>query len=243
MVHQLLGVVLFVAAWQAVSLLATTEILPGPVPTLMASMELFRQGYLKDLMATTGRASLAWFLTLLIGIPVGMLLRTSKSVYQTSIGVIDFFRSIPAFLFITVFVAIGLRGESSRLAAATLAGSIIVIDQCAQIAKTLPPDRMELARVCGGSTWFVLTRVVFFEILGRGVLPVARTSIGICFIVAIVVETLVIPVHGVGARINVSLQGLEMPAVYAFILLVGFFGWLMNRLVEHLHARFLYWGN
>lgn len=236
------GVILFLLAWQvAAAIMHAPSVFPGPVPTIRATGDLLSAGYSEDLAATALRAIGSWVLALLIGVPLGLMLGLSRWGHDLSHGVVAFLRSLPAFMLITIPVVLGLGGEISRIATITLASLLIIVDECAESLVTLPQDRVELIRAYRGGFWFILTRVLIFEALGRAVVPVARTTIGISFIVAIVCETLLIPSSGVGARLLTSLTALEMASVYAFLLLTGAAGLTLNSGVHFLARRIIFW--
>lgn len=238
----LAGVTLFLLAWQAAAAITRApSVFPGPVPTIRAAGNLLSAGYSEDLAATALRAIGSWVLALLIGVPLGLMLGLSRWAHDLSHGVVAFLRSLPAFMLITIPVVLGLGGEISRIATITLASLLIIVDECAESLVTLPQDRVELIHAYRGGFWFILTRVLIFETLGRAVVPVARTTIGISFIVAIVCETLLIPPSGVGARLLTSLSGLEMASVYAFLLLTGTAGLILNSSVHFLARRIIFW--
>ena len=238
----LAGVILFLFAWHLAATIAhAPSVFPAPVPTVRAAGSLLNAGYSEDLAATALRAIGSWVLALLIGVPLGLMLGLSRSAHDLSHGVVAFLRSLPAFMLITIPVVIGLGGEVSRIATITLASLLIIVDECAESLVTLPQDRVELIRAYHGGFWFILTRVLIFEALGRAVVPVARTTIGISFIVAIVCETLLIPASGVGARLVTSLTALDMASVYGFLLLTGTAGLVLNSGVHFLARRIIFW--
>lgn len=238
----LVGVLFFLFAWQiAAAITHAPSIFPGPVPTIRAAGGLLSAGYSEDLAATALRAIGSWILALLIGVPLGLMLGLSRWAHDLSQGVVAFLRSLPAFMLITIPLVMGLGGETSRIAIITLASLLIIVDECAESLVTLPQDRVELVRAYRGRFWFILTRVLIFEALGRAVVPVARTTIGISFIVAIVCETLLVPRYGVGARLLTSLTALEIASVYAFLVLTGSAGLILNSAVHFLARRIVFW--
>lgn len=238
----LAGVILFLLIWQlAATVTHAPSIFPGPVPTMRAAGELLNAGYSEDLAATALRAIGSWLIALFIGVPLGLMLGLSRWAHDLSRGVVSFLRSLPSFMLIMIPVVMGFGGEISRIATITLASLLIIVDECAESLVTLPQDRVELIRAYRGQFWFILSRVLIFEALGRAVVPVARTTIGISFIVAIVCETLLIPRYGVGARLLTSLSALEMASVYAFLLLTGTVGLILNSGVHFLARRIIFW--
>ena len=235
------GLLLFVVLWEVGALLAhSPTVFPGAIDTARAACALLAEGYLADFLATALRALSSWLVALALGVLIGLLL-AATSAYDFSQGVLALLRSLPAFMLVTIPVAMGLGGELSRLLTTAAAAFLIISDECASSLATVPQDRIELARLYGGSRWFIVRRILLFEALGRAVVPAARTSVGIAFVVTIVCETLVIPRTGVGARLLTALSALEMPAVYAFLLLTGAVGLALNVVVDALARRLVYW--
>lgn len=238
----LVGVAIFICIWQAASTLAGTKsVLPGPLAAVSAAIHLLGEGYWRDFLATACRAVVAWLMALGVGIPIGLVLGLSRTLYDSSIAVVAFLRSFPAFMLITIPVALGIGGETARLATITFSSALIIMDECAESLLTLPRDRIDLLHVYRANFWFVLTRLLVFEALGRTIVPAARTTIGICFIVAIVCESLVTPLHGVGARLLTSMSALEMASVYGFLLLTGITGLILNVGIHSLARRMIFW--
>ncbi len=245
-IHQLwlplAGVTSLSLLWQALAwAVQDPNMIPGPATTVMAGWRLLAEGYWRDLLATTGRASVALVSALAIGIPVGLMLGWSGRFYDALRPVLSFLRCLPAYLLIVVFVAIGLGGEAARLTTAALASAWIIADECAESLRTLPRDRIDVLRAFRASDWFILTRVLFFEALGRTIVPSAKTAVGICFVVTTVVEALAIPTYGVGARLLGFFAGAEMAPVFGFLLLTGLAGVLLSALVHRLARALIFW--
>ena len=236
------GIVLFFCAWWGASAIASApSILPGPVSAMRSAVRLLQEGYWKDLLATSSRALAGWLLSILLGVPIGLFLGVSPVLHAFSRGVMAFLRSLPAFMLISLPIALGYGGEGARIATIVFANVLIVIDQCAESLLTLARERFDLIRAYRGSLWFILSRVLLFEALGRAVVPVARTTVSISFIVAIVVESLVTPSDGVGARLLTSLAGLDMASVYGFLLMTGIVGLGLNSGIHFLARRIIFW--
>lgn len=237
----LVGAILFLFIWQGVAIIANSSILPGPSSTIRAAFSLLVEGYWQDLAATGGRAMAGWLMALVLGVPIGLVLGLSRILHDMSRGMVSFLRSLPAFMLITIPVAFGWSGEIARILTIMVASVLIIIDECAESLLTLPQDREEIIRSYNGGFWFILTRVYIFEVLGRSVVPVARTTVGISFIVAIVCESLITPHYGVGARLYTALTVLEMPKVYAFLLLTGLIGLILNEGIHYIARRVIFW--
>lgn len=237
-----IGVGAMVVFWQiAAFLVADSTSLPGPLATLIAAWNLLAGGYWCDLLATSGRAVSAWVLALVLGVPTGLVLGLVPSLYDSGRPVLAFLRSLPSYLLITLFVVAGYGGELARVGTAALASAWIIADECAESLRTLPPDRINVLRAFRASPWFILTRSLVFEALGRTIVPAARTTIGICFVVTTVVEALAIPTYGVGARLLSFFAVANMAPVFGFLFLTGLAGVLLNTAIHRVARTLIFW--
>lgn len=228
--------------WKLIAIAVNaSNILPSPEATFASAYKLILTGYWRDLLATAERTFASWSLALIIGIPFGLVLGLFRRAHDAVSPLLSFLRSLPAFMLITIPVAIGQGGEIARIGTVTFACALIVVDACAESLVTLPIERLDVLRAYRAGTWFLLTRVMFFEALGRAIVPSARTIVGIAFISAIVCESLVTPAQGVGARLLTSLASLDMPSVYAFLLLTGLTGLALNVIVQSLARKIIFW--
>jgi NitT/TauT family transport system permease protein len=236
------GVVLLLGFWQLIAVISSDpSILPGPQVTLKSAIDLLKDGYWRDLLATSVRAVISWLLALSLGIPLGLILGSSIRAHDLSRGVLAFLRSLPAFMLLMIPIALGTSGEAARIGTITFASALIIIDECAESLVTLDKSRIELLHAYRGSYWFILSRLLVFEALGRTIVPVARTTVSIAFIVAIICENLMPPTHGIGARLLSSLSALELSAVYAFLLLTGTVGFILNGGIHYVARRIIFW--
>ncbi|MEY2508799.1 MAG: hypothetical protein QOH01_3128 [Verrucomicrobiota bacterium] len=238
----ILGVVTTLLIWQAVAFAAgDAGTLPGPVATVIAAWKLLIGGYWRDLLATSTRACVALLLALVVGVPSGLVLGWSQRLYDSFRGVLSFLRCLPAYLLIVVFAAVGHGGETARIATAALASAWIITDECAESLRTLPSDRIDVLRALRAGNWFILSRALFFEALGRTIVPSAKTAVGICFVVTTVVEALAIPPYGVGARLLSFFAGAELAPVFGFLLLTGLAGVVLSAVVHGTARKIIFW--
>jgi ABC-type nitrate/sulfonate/bicarbonate transport system permease component len=236
------GIIGLVLIWQATAWFVSDPLfLPSPLATTRAAWQLLAEGYWRDLLATSARALSAWILALALGVPVGLLLGLWSDLYDSCRAVLAFLRSLPSYLLITVFVVMGHSGEIARVGTVMLASAWIIADECAESLCTLPPSRIDVLRAFRASSWFILTRALVFEALGRTIIPAARTTIGICFVVSTVVEALAVPTYGVGARLLNLFAVANMAPVFGFLLLTGLMGVLLNAIVHRSARLLIFW--
>lgn len=242
LIFPICGIMLLFLVWQLASYAASVpSILPSPIACVRSSVDMLLHGYWRDILATSIRAVSGWLLAVSLGVPVGLTLGYFRKLYACFNGPLSFLRSIPAFILLLIPTALGLSGELVRMSTIAFTGFLITADECAGAMMSMPPDRIDLVKTCGGRSWHVLTKVVIFEAFGRTVLPSAKTTLSICLIVTIVVESFSIPENGVGARLLTAMSGVEMAAVYGFILLTGALGFVLNALVSYTASRIIFW--
>ncbi len=217
------------------------SVFPGPIASIESAFGLLSKGYWRDFLASSFRALVGWFCALALGIPFGLILGMTPRFHSGLHGTLAFLRSLPAFILIMVPAAFGKGGDLVRLGVITFACALIIIDECSESLRTLPPERIDTIRAYRGRWWFILTRILFYESLGRSIVPVARTTMSIAFIVTIVCEMLLPPIHGIGARLLISLTGMELPEVFGFILLTGTAGFTLNTLIHLIAQRLIFW--
>lgn len=236
------GALLTLLIWQvSATFLDRTDLLPTATQSIEASINMLMNGYWEDLLTTSARATGGWILSLVFGVPIGLLVGSSILVSKMTHGVLAFGRSIPAFVLILIPIALGIGGEISRIGTIAISSALIVIDACAVGMQNIGRERIELARSLGATRFQVLTKITFFEVLGSTVVPVSKTTINICLIVTVVVESFSIPKHGIGSQLLAVMSGVEMASVFGFILLVGLTGIILNSGVKMIADHFVGW--
>lgn len=237
-----LGLFAFAMIWQLASAVSKTpEHFPGFFETSRVAITLLNEGYWKDFAATAGRATVGWLLGMCIGILLGVAAGSSLVVWDHLRPVLAFVRNIPAFLLITIPLGFGVTGEPARVLVIFAAVCWIVIDECSESMVRRPSDVREVLLAKRHSHWFITQKILFFEVLERAFVPASRTTAAIAFVVAVVVESLAIPSHGVGARLLTFLAAADMRPVFAFISLTGITGVLLSQSINTLARRLIFW--
>ena len=102
-----IGPLIMIALWFLISKLKIVDpfFFPGPVETIQELVRLGLEGtIIKDTAITMERTAIAFFIAGSIGVPLGLLLGSSRRTYECFEGVIDFFRSIPATAMFPLFM-------------------------------------------------------------------------------------------------------------------------------------------
>jgi NitT/TauT family transport system permease protein len=92
------------------------EFVPTPVRVVVTGVEMFRSGgFLQDVMASAGRILVAFVISALFAIPLGLLMSSFKLSEALFEPLIDFIRYVPVPSLGPIFILWTGIGESSKL--------------------------------------------------------------------------------------------------------------------------------
>jgi ABC-type nitrate/sulfonate/bicarbonate transport system permease component len=191
-------------------------------------------------IASTVRTwGLGLLLSLLIAIPTGLLLGASDLAYRLSRFTIDFLRTIPPVALIPV--ALLLYGATDKMAVVLIVfGSVWpVLLQSMYGVHEIDPVARDVAMSYRWRRREVVTRLVIpsaAPFVATGIRIAATTSL----LLAIGSE-LIGGAPGIGAAIGVQNESGNIPAVYAYVVLSGILGVLLNLTMIRAERRILRW--
>lgn len=228
--------------WTGLSLLSGGR-LPSPLDALRQLAHFIRPGLPApgltpdlSLLTHAGASALRAYgglvISLFLFLPLGILLGAKRLSYYSTIGVIEFLRSVPAFMLILVLLSLHVTGEWGRMACVVFAVGVLLTDYAASAMRNMPADRIEILRAMRANPWQLFWKAMWVPLLLNAVLPTLRIGVGVAVIIALVVETLVQPQTGLGVLINAKLGQVNVEGGLALILVAGFLGWVGNFLVS-----------
>jgi NitT/TauT family transport system permease protein len=243
MKNGVLGTLLIVALWQ---LAATTGIFSdiyfaSPLETATEGAKLLSRGEIyKDLFFTLLRILASVVLSVAIGVPLGIALGYSARLYQLLNQPLDFFRSVPPIVFYPLLLVSLGPGESSRIATATLASSVMVVLIVSTGLIQQERLRAEYFLALGTSKPQLFKDIVWYEAL-PGIITALRAAASWTVIVIIVTEMLVGPKFGLGARVQSVQIFNNIPDLFFTIIVIGLIGVGLNYLFEWLNRKVVFW--
>lgn len=235
-------VVLILLWWIAHRLaLVTPKLLPGPGATFATLFESIGNGSLRaDFLATLARTLTAFVVALLGGVPIGIALGASRTVYRSIEFLVDFFRSTPATALFPLFLVIFGIGDFSKIAVAAFAAWLVVVFNVAYGVMNARQTRLSAARVMGASRWRTFRDVLFFEALPQTFVGL-RMGVSLALVVIIVAEMFIGSTAGMGHRIIDAQQVFDLPQMYASIIAAGVMGYGFNLLFIALERWLVHW--
>ncbi|MBI4021612.1 MAG: ABC transporter permease [Candidatus Aenigmarchaeota archaeon] len=239
----LLGPGLALLAWYLIAELRLVDafFLPGPIATISELLELaVGGGIITDALLTLERVFLAFVIAVLVGIPVGLFLGTSRRVYESLEMVIDFFRSIPATAIFPLFVVVFGIEDSSKIAVASFASALIILFHTAHGVMHAKKSRTLAARLMGATKLQVFRFVSFWECLPQ-IFVGLRTAVSLSLVIVVVTEMFIGTYAGLGRRLIDFQYVYNIEGMYAIILLTGIIGYLINAVFILLERRVVHW--
>lgn len=232
------ALVIWTAIWQLGWLPHTSFPSPGATGAAMAR-QLFTVGF----WASTGETMWAWALGLVVatavGIPVGVLMGSSRVVKRSCSLIVEFLKPIPP----VALIPLGLLvwGPSLEMSVTLVAFASVwpILIQVIYGVQAVDPAILEMARSYRLSRRRTLASVAF-----PGLLPFVatgvRTSAAIALIVAVVTELI-----GGAAGLGNTLGSLELagaiPEMYAYIACLGILGIIVNAIFSRGEGILLPW--
>ena len=213
---------------------------PPPSEMLAAlADEVMRSGFWAAVANTLQGWALGLGIAALIAIPVGVVVGSSRLLYRSLRGVIEFLRPIPSVALIPLAILIYGSGLESKVFLAAFASTWPLLMQTLYGVQDVDPVATDTARSFGLGRAARLLRVTLpsaIPYIATGVRISAAVSLILC-----VTAELVIGAAGLGREINLARQGGAVDLMYALIVATGLLGWAMNAVFTRAERRVLHW--
>ncbi len=239
-----IGAIGFVALWWLVYRLRLVDpvLLPSPGEAFKAIWDGFTGGALaRDFLITVRRTLVAFAIAVAISVPLGVVLGSSKRLYDSVEFVIDFFRSTPASALFPLFLVILGVGEETKIAVAAFGASLLILFNTAYGVMNARKTRQAAARVMGASRARVMFGVTLLESLPQTFVGM-RSGVSFALVIVIVAEMFIGSTDGLGQRVINAQMIFNMPEMYATIFATGVLGYGLNLLFILVERKFVHWG-
>lgn len=198
-----LTVVVVMGTWFLVTSMgwANPLFLPSPVSVWQSFVEVATVGYqgstlLEHIATSLYRILTAFAAACLVGIPLGVMMGTSRSAHRVFNPIIEFYRPLPPLGLYTLLVMWLGIGESSKLALLFLSGLPGIIIATISAVSDINPNYIRAARSVGASRWDLI-REVYLPGSGPTILTGMRISLGFIYTVLVAAE-IVAATAGIG---------------------------------------------
>jgi NitT/TauT family transport system permease protein len=229
--------VLFGLWWLGIRLSGSTDGLSArftPQATLKSLGELLqRPELLQHALVSLRRIGVGLLLALVIGVPLGLLVGSSRRVEGATTPVFQFLRMISPLSWMPIAVMVlGVGDDPIYFLLAFAAVWPILLNTAAGV-KALDPRWLQLARSLSATRAETLWQVIVPGVLGH-VLTGVRLAIGILWIVLVPCEMLGVSA-GLGYYILDTRDRLAYSELMAMVLIIGVLGYLLDAIARGLY--------
>lgn len=202
--------------------------------------ELVREG---DFWATIGRTMQYWAIAMvvamLLAIPLGMMIGSSRIGYLFSKFTIDFLRPIPSVALIPLLVLIYGSRPSLKVALAVVGAVFPLLFQSMYGVRDIDPVARDTARSFGLGAFARVRRIVLPTCLPF-VLTGLRISAAIALILVVTGEYIV-GIPGIGQEVFLAQNAGAYTTMYAYVVAAGLIGWALNAVFQVTERLTLFW--
>ena len=215
--------------------------LPGPWKVWESFISVSIDGYqgstlFTHVMTSLSRILVAFFLSCIIGIPMGILMGASQVARSFLNPLIEFYRPLPPLGLYTLLVMWLGIGEESKLALLFLAGLPGMIIATIQSVESIDQSYIRVAKALGASRRVMLFHV-YLPAAGPTILAGMRISLGFVYTVLVAAE-IVAATAGIGWMIWDASKFLLSDVVIMGLIVLGLTGVLLD-LFMRLIGKFL----
>jgi NitT/TauT family transport system permease protein len=209
--------------------------LPDPLKVIKTLGRLIKQyNLIYNLFYSWWRIFEAFFISVIIAIPLGILMASFKPIYHFFYPLVAFMRAMPLTAFLPAFIGLFGIGEASKIAF-LLAGMIpylvsIVVDECDKVSNEI----LETAYTLGASKLQVLLLLM----------GASKAAIFQAFIILydigwtyVILAEIVNARIGVGYMIEAARKVLDSQRVFAGIISIGIATFLFRAFLRFLYRR------
>lgn len=178
------------------------------------------------------------FLALLVGVPLGLLVGSSRTLEAATTPAFQFLRMISPLSWMPIVVMLmGVGDQPIYFLLAFAAVWPIMLNTAAGV-RQLDPRWLQLSSSLSATRWETLRRVIIPGVVGH-VLTGVRLAIGILWIVLVPCEMLGVSA-GLGYYILDTRDRLAYSELMAMVLLIGLLGFALDAFARWLHQRWVH---
>lgn len=220
--------------WIVASLhLAPESSFPAPQAAAEAFMEDVKDGtMLRDIIASLWRVACGYVLSMIVGIPLGLLIGLSLPVRQALLPLINFLRSLSPLAWIPFAILWFGVGDSPTIFLIFIAVTFPLVLATAAAVANIPKVYFRVARDYGLSGTRLLTEVTLPAIMPQ-VITALRVTAGLSWLVLVAAE-MIAGRDGLGYLVWDARNGLRLDRLVSAMVVIGIIGVIIDRLLMNL---------
>lgn len=225
--------------WYLAALLLKTPVVPDPLAVYTQFGDVFRDGILLHVLYSLRRIALGLLLSLLVGVPVGILMASSRRVGRLLRPLVYFSYPIPKTALLPVAMLLWGMRDGSKVAILFLIIVFQVMIAVRDGVRNIDPSYYLVTVSTGASRLSILRHVALPAILPE-LLTSTRISLGTAVSVLFFVEAYGTR-RGVGYYIVDAWSRMDYVGMYSGILVISLLGFLLFAAVDVLSEKLCPW--
>lgn len=208
-------------------------------------IELYTSGYpdgitvARHVVASLQRIVAGFIIASLVGIPLGLLIGSSRALYLATNPFITFGRSIAAISLLPLFIAWFGIGELSKVMLISLSTFWVILAHTVGGVRMVDQTLIRAARSLDTGQMSLFFAVVFPAALPR-IFTGLKIGLSVAFMVIVAAE-MIATVLGLGALIQEARNTFRTDVVMAGMIIIGVIGWFIAWSLDQLEKRLLPW--
>ena len=232
------GFIMFLTSWHltAASGMIRPEFLPKPFAVAQSFIRLFTErDFASDIAVSVGRVWLAFLLSVVIAVPLGLLMSSYRTLGAILEPFIDFVRYLPVPALVPLLIIWFGVGETTKIAVLWMGTFFQLILLIAEDNKRVPVEYIETGHTLGASNSEIMRHIIVPAALPNMV-DNLRITLGWCWTYLIIAE-IVAANSGIGHMIWSLRRFVKTPEMMAGIIAIGIIGLLTDQAFRIAHAR------
>lgn len=209
----------------------------GPFPAFKAIGFAWEDGIIQAAITSSGmRLGSGLLLAILIGVPIGILMGTSKRFQELSNAPFQLLRMISPLSWEPIAVIVFVTWDGAIVFLITIASIWPVAFATAAGLAKVDPAWFKVAKNLGAKPWHIVTQIII-PAIAFDVLTGVRLALGVAWIVLVPAEFLGVD-SGLGYTIQDARETLQYDYLMAMVLIIGAIGYLLDSACVLLIKRY-----
>lgn len=237
-----LSITIFIFIWFILNnILGIEEItLPKLTNVFREIIYLFISGEIvKDILISLARVIFGFSLAVIVGIPLGILCGTYKSIQNLLETNLNFLRFIPAASMIPLLILWFGVGESGKIILIFIRALPYLVLYISNAAANVEREYIEMAKIMGTKQKQILTKIIFPRILPQ-IWDICRIEFGSSWSTVILAEVLGAN-SGIGYRLVLAQRYVHITELFGLIIISGIVALLIDAILRTIHKKLFPW--
>lgn len=221
------------AAWSLVTWLelASPMFLPSPAAVVDRLMIQVENGELfSDLSISAYRILAAFSLAVVVAVPLGILIGTSKYIEASTQPFIDFVRYMPVVAFVPLSILWVGTGEEQKFLIIWMGTVFQQILMVADAVRQVPRSLIDVGETLGLNNRKIMSRIVLRSAAPQ-IWNALRITLGWAWTWLVLAE-LVAATSGMGFRIVLAQRYLQTDLIFGYVIILGLLGLLSDQIMR-----------